>query len=771
MEEPLDNIRENDGLQKAAIYASDISRALGSSQFPSDIYTEDCLVGVVVRSPYAHCIYKKIDASRALALPGVQSVVTADDIPGEKFVGKLINDTPVIVQEGHKACSMLDAICLIAADNEDIARRAAKLIDIEVERLEEVFSVEDALKPEAPKIHQDGNIATEVKIRHGNIEDGFAEADVIIENSYRLPSIDHAFMETEAAFAEPLENGLRIFVGSQNPYLERELATKVLDLPEDKVVIIDVHAGGGFGGKDDSLVTLYCALLAWKSKRPVRMVWSRSESLRGHSKRHPMVINARTGAALDGRLTAMQMQITADTGSYAHWGPAILKFASLGVNGVYEIKNAWVDTKVVYTNNIMSGAMRAWGNQAVAFVVESQVDQIAKALNIHPLRFRWINAIRDDGTMISGQNPPPGVGARNTIEAAAKYFDIDLEEADADKKDGIGFASVMQGVNYHFGHEDSSEVRVEVGEDNVFEIYAATSDIGQGLEAEIRLLFCRALGNLPVDKTRWMPQSTATSPNAGSTGASRHTGTTGNAVWGAARKIRGQIQSVAAEMLGCPPDQVQVKGEHIYTDTGEEVSLSEVLQEAKRSRIDLKASYKFVAPATTDLDENGQGFPVNQYSYETLVTKVDVKTDTGEVCVLEMDAFIDAGRIINPIGAAKQIEGGSVMGLGYALSEEFQMKEGLPLTDGLSTYLIPTVLDAPRVINSHFIDHPIPFGHIGGRGLAEVVVVAPAPSIINAVACLTGTYVHRLPATPERVLDAVDISRDAQEVIKGKKAK
>ena len=178
-----------------------------------------------------------------------------------------------------------------------------------------------------------------------------------------------------------------------------------------------------------------------------------------------------------------------------------------------------------------------------------------------------------------------------------------------------------------------------------------------------------------------------------------------------------------------------------------------------------------MAPATTDLDENGQGFPVNQYSYETLVTKVDVKTDTGEVSVLEMDAFIDAGRIINPIGAAKQIEGGSVMGLGYALSEEFQMKEGLPVTDGLATYLIPTALDAPVAINSHFVDHPIPFGYIGGRGLAEVVVVAPAPSIINAVASLSGTYVHRLPATPERVLDAVDTSRDAHEVIKGKKTK
>jgi len=751
----LDQQNSGDDLGRAAIYESDLSRALGTSPYPSDLYSEDCLSGIVVRSPHPHCIIKQIDTSKALAVPGVVCIVLEEDIPGKKFVGKLMDDMPVLVGEGQVAHSVLDAVCLVAAENEDSAREAAELVKIDIEALEAIFTAEDALKPDAVEIHEGGNIAADIKIRHGDIEKGFEEADVIIEKRYQIPGIDHAFMETEAAFAEPLKDGIRISVGSQNPYLERMLSAKILDLSEDQVEIVDVHAGGGFGGKDDSMVTLYCGLLAWKSQKAVRMYWSRAESLRGHCKRHPMWVIAKTGATNDGRLTAMQMEITADTGSYAHYGPAILKFASLGANGVYSIPNSKVDTKVVYTNNVVSGAMRAWGNQAIAFVVESQIDQLARKLNIHPLRFRWLNVLQDGGVMISGQAPPPRVGAKATIEAAAAHLGIDLENVQPDIGSGIGFATVMQGVNYHFGYSDSSEVRIEVGEDGVFEVYAATSDIGQGLEAEIRLLFSRALGGLPIERVRWMPQSTHTSPDAGSTGASRHTCTTGNAMWGASMKIRKQLQSVAAEILDTSPDQVEVCGERLV-DGEKEVSLSEVLTEAKKSQLEIKAGYKFIAPPTTDIDENGQGFPVNQYSYETLISQVEVAKDTGEVTVRQMDAFVDAGRIINPMGAAKQVEGGSVMGLGYALTEEFLQKEGTPWTDSLATYLIPTVIDSPPVINSTFVDEAIPFGEIGGRGLAEVVVVAPAPSIINAIADATDVYVTRIPATAERVLKAIE---------------
>jgi CO/xanthine dehydrogenase Mo-binding subunit len=747
--------KKKTALHLAAMYTSDLPRALGLMRFPSDIYAKDCLFGVVVRSPNPHCIINKIDVSRALRLPGVITILTAEDIPGVKFIGKIIDDTPILIQLEHQANSSLDAVCLIAAESEDMARKAIKAIEIEFEPLQPVFTVEEALKPGAPIIHEGGNIAAEIKIRHGDIARGFAEADVTIENTYRIPSIDHAFMETEAAFAETTPAGIRVFVGSQNPYQERELIAKALNLEEGNVEIIDVHTGGGFGGKDDSLINLYCSLLAWKTKRPVRMNWSRPESFRGHSKRHPMQIKAKTGAKKDGRLTAMQMEIVADTGSYAHWGPAILKFASLGANGVYDIPNTCVDTKVVYTNNIMSGAMRAWGNQAVAFVVESQIDQIAAYLNIHPLRMRWINAIDEESILINGKHPPKGVGAKATIQAAAEFLQIDLDQPVQVEKTGIGFAAVMQGVNYHFGHQDSSEVRIELGSDDVFEIYAATSDIGQGLEAEILVLFCRALGGLPIDRVRWMPQSTATSPNAGATGASRHTGTTANAIWGAAKKIQAILQSIAAEMLDTPPNQIEVLGERIV-GSGMETTLDTLIAEARKMKIELKADYKFIAPATTDVDENGQGFPVNQYSYETLITRVQVNVDTGEVTVGEMVAFVDAGHIVNPLGAAKQVEGGCVMGLGYALTEEFLQKDGMPWTRSLSTFLIPTVIDAPVRIKSHFLDRPIPLGEVGGRGLAEVVVVAPAPSIINAIANSTGAYVTQIPATPERVFKTLE---------------
>jgi len=749
------NLLENP--YKAAIYYSDITRALGSSKFPSDIYSDDCLFGVVVRSPFAHALLKRVDVSEALNVPGVETIVLAEDIPGKKFFGKIIDDTPVLVQPNKKIHSTLDALCLIAASNEDCARQAATMVRIEAEELDAIYTIEEALKPGSVVIHDGGNIAAEIKIKHGDILQGFEDADVIVENTYHVPSIDHAFLETEAAFAEPIKDGIRVFVGSQNPYLERSLTSEVLSLPVDKIEIIDVHAGGGFGGKDDSLVTLFASLLAWKSKKPVRMVWSRQESLRGHSKRHPMIIKARTGATKDGKLTAMQIEVKADTGSYAHWGPAILKFTSLGANGVYEIPNTWVDTKVVYTNNIMSGAMRAWGNQAIAFVVERQIDQLAHRLNIHPLRFRWLNAITDDSLMIYGTKPPPRVGARATIEAAANYLNLNLEDARPIYRDGLGFASVMQGVNYHFGHVDASEVRVGVGWDNVFEIYAATSDIGQGLEAELRLIFSKAIGDLPIEKIRWMPQSTSTSPNAGSTGASRHTCTTANAVWGAARLLRQKLIAIAAEILNEPPTNILIAGEKLGAN-GVDIPLAEVLDAARQMNINLTSKFRFVASPTTDIDENGQGFPINQYTYETLISRVEVSGDTGQVKVLEMNAFVDAGRIVNPIGASKQVEGGCVMGLGYALTEEFKSRNGMPLSDSFSTYLIPTALDAPEEIGSFFIDEPINFGEVGGRGLAEVVVVAPAPSIVNAIVNLTDANLTRLPATPERVLMSIELA-------------
>jgi len=746
-----------DDLVRSVSRSSDIGRALGTDRYPSDIYPESYLTGLVVRSPYAHCRVKKLDVSAACKLPGIHAIVTADDIPGNKFFGKIIHDQPVLVVD--KVRSVLDALCLIAAETEEQARAASAAIKMDLEALPVVNSAEEAMQPDAPKIHPDGNIIKHFKLRHGDVEQGFSGADVIIENKYTIPSIDHAYIETEAGLAEPTENGIRIFVGGQAPFVERAVVAALLDLPEEYVEIIDVHAGGSFGGKLDGLITLYIALLAWKTKQPVRMVFDRSESMRGHCKRHSMTVEAKTGATRDGCITAMQMRIVGDTGSYAGYGPALMTFVSMGATGCYDIPNVHVDTYTVYTNNIMAGAMRGWGNQATAFVVESQIDQLAVALNIHPLRFRWLNALKEGSIMAYGQPVPPGVGVRGTIEAAAEYLMIDLDNPPPIEQNGIGFASVIQGVFYPFGREDVSEVEIRVGDDGVFEIYAAASDLGQGLEAMIRLVFCRAMGNLSPELVRWMPPSTGTSPNAGSTGASRQTGLTGNAVWGAAIKIREQILELAAIMMGSNPEDIQLQKGQLW-DKEHELHLAQVLEEAKRRGVILFAQHRFAAPPTTGLDENGQGNPFNQYTYGIQVIEVGVDKTTGEVQVLRVDAFYDAGRIVNPLGARKQIEGSVVMGLGYALTEEFIMHDGIPVNDNLTNYLIPTICDAPPIIESYFVGKPISFGELGARGIAEPALIPTAPAIINAIYNATGARVFRIPATPERVLGAIEASGD-----------
>jgi CO/xanthine dehydrogenase Mo-binding subunit len=293
-------------------------------------------------------------------------------------------------------------------------------------------------------------------------------------------------------------------------------------------------------------------------------------------------------------------------------------------------------------------------------------------------------------------------------------------------------------------------------------MYAATSDIGQGLEAMMRLVFCRAMGDLSPELVRWMPPSTSTSPDAGSTGASRQTSVTGNAVWGAARDLRQQIINLAAEMLETPSEEIEMQGGQLW-DAQHELHLSEVLEEARRRGLDLEGKYRFIAPPTTSLDENGQGYPVNQYCYATQIAKVDVDADTGEVQVLSVAAFIDAGRIINPLGAKKQSEGGIVMGLGYALTEEFLMTEGKPINEGLTNYLIPTIYDAPPTISTRFVGESIPFGELGTRGLAEITMVPTAPAIVNAIYNATGARLHRIPATPERILEVLERSHRPDE--------
>ncbi len=417
------SIQNND----IATLQASLPKAIGSARYGSDIRLKNSLFGVVVRAPIPHARIIRVDPGRALKSSGVRAVVTAEDIPGLNIISRQVLDQPVLAYD--KVRSTLDALALVAADTLQEAQTAASLIDIELEPLPAVFTVEEALAPGAPQVHDGGNLLNKYHLSQGDIEAGFAQADVIVEGSYGLPSIEHSYLEPTAGAAEPAtDGGVRIWYGCNSVYVEREIVARVLGLPNEKVEIIHPYTGGIFGGRNEGLIPSFLALLTLKSGRPVRIAYSRKELFTATTKRHPQEIKVRTGAARDGRLTAASYQIVSDTGAYAHWGPSILLFCSIGAPGPYRIPNLQVDTKVVYTNNVTKGAMRGWGMPAVTFATESQMDRLAAKLGIHPLILRWINAYEDGDKMITGQVLPDGVGLKDTIAAAASDLGIVLPE-------------------------------------------------------------------------------------------------------------------------------------------------------------------------------------------------------------------------------------------------------------------------------------------------------------------------------------------------------
>lgn len=417
----------NISYEEMATRQASFPKVIGSARYGSDIRLKDSLFGHVLRSPLPHARIIKIDTSKAQKAPGVRAVITAEDIPGLNVVSRQVLDQPILAHD--KVRSILDALALVAADTPREAQAAASLIDIELEPLPAVFTAEEALAPGAPHVHHGGNLLNEYHLSHGDIAAGFAQSDIIVEETYTLPAIEHSYLEPAAGAAEPMYNGgVRIWYGCNSVYVERSIVAKMLDFPDEKVEIIHPYTGGVFGGRNEGLLPSFLALLTLKSGRPVRIALSRQEQFTATTKRHPQKITVRTGATRDGQLTAAAYQIISDTGAYAHWGPSILLFCSIGAPGPYRIPNMQVDTKVVYTNNVTKGAMRSWGMPAVTFATESQMDILATKLGIHPLILRWKNAFEDGDKMITGQTIPEGVGLKKTLTAAARDLGIVLPE-------------------------------------------------------------------------------------------------------------------------------------------------------------------------------------------------------------------------------------------------------------------------------------------------------------------------------------------------------
>ncbi len=713
-----------------------VGKVLGETLYPGDFDQEGQLWMKVRFTDHVHARITAIDTSAAEAYPGVVAVLTAKDVPVNEY-GLGIPDQPVLCGPGSSKPGadvvrcIADQVALVVAETEQIAAAAAQLIEVTYEPLPIVDDPEAAMQDGAPQIHEGvpNNVLTHHRIRFGDVEAGWAQAEVVVEGEYRTGYQEHAYLQPEAGLSYiDAEGRVTVVVAGQWAHKDREQVAHALGLPEEQVRIIYPAIGGAFGGREDMSVQIILALAAWKLGRPVKIVWSREESIIGHHKRHPMIIRAKWGATRDGKVVVAESQIIADAGAYAYTTPKVLGNANLMVSGPYAIPNVKVDTIGVYTNNIPTGAFRGFGGPQGAFAAEGQMNKLAEALGMDPVELRLRNVLREGTITCTGSLLPPGVTLDRVLEEGAQrsgYWDCTdgrwvkravEQPADGAKRRGVGMAIGFKNVGFSFGAPEQNWATVEIHGNAEIErvvVRQAGADMGQGAHTVFVQMAADAVG-VPVEKVELIGHDTAQTGNSGSSSASRMTFMAGNAIKGAA-----------------------------------EMALQK-WQDEERPAI---ATYQYRPPATTPYDpETGRSNPNFAYGYLAQFVEVEVDLETGHVDVTRVVSAHDVGKALNPKLVEGQIEGGVVQALGYAVMENLVTHEGRILNPYLSTYLIPTIWDIPREVKSVILEFADPRGPWGARGMAEMPFIALAPAIVAAVHDATGVWIDQIPLLPDRMV-------------------
>ncbi|HPL28962.1 MAG TPA: molybdopterin-dependent oxidoreductase, partial [Anaerolineae bacterium] len=537
------------GLGASAARLDGLERATGSLCYTADLNRPGQLYGRALRSRYPHAEVLSVDTARARQAPGVVAVFTAADVPGAKHHGTIVSDWPVLAVDRVRYVG--DAVAVVYAETEAQAAAALELIDVSYCELPVVASPEAALRPDAPRVHEGGNLLKEYHLHKGNVAAGLAEADVIVEGSYRTPFVEHAYMEPEAALAEPDgQGGVVVYVGSQGPWPDQRQIVASLALPPERVRVVHMPVGGGFGGKEDITLQILAALGALRLGRPVKMVMDRRESIRVSTKRHAETIHYRTGATRDGRITAMQVTIYGDTGAYASLGPSVIFRSASFACGPYAVPNTKVDAYLAYTNNVPCGAMRGFGNPQATFAGEVQLDELARRLGMDPLALRELNALAPGQATATGDVLTASVGALPTLHAVRDALArLDLPEPRPGRRIGVGVAASFKNVGLGGSHVDEAEALLELQPDGTLMLRSGASDLGGGAETAMAQLAAEVTG-VPLAAMRTHFGDTLLDPPGAMTTASRETFITGNAVVAAARAWREQALAAAAEALG-----------------------------------------------------------------------------------------------------------------------------------------------------------------------------------------------------------------------------
>lgn len=737
-------------------------KAVGKTLYAGDHIMPGMLHAKVVRADIASARLKRLDVSKARALPGVAIVLTgadlpdrmaATDIPGQTGRKRLDTDQHILVKDRVRYYG--EPIALIAAETRDIAEEAARLVSFELEPIPGVYDPEDGLKPGAPIIQGTNNVVAEHKIKKGDVEAGFAAADIIVERTYKTPFQEHAFLEPEAGLAWIDENEvINIRVCTQVIEHFRAIADAV-GVPHNKVRILGALVGGGFGGKEDVTVEIYLALLTQRTGRPVRLEFSREDSFVGHGKRHPFKLTYRTGVTRDGKITALDVRIVADAGAYVFLSPYVLLYCAVNASGPYRVDNLDVHARAVATNNMYTSAFRGFGGLQACAAYEQQMDEVAAAVGMDRLEFRRRNYLKTGEPMATGFVPPSAIWTDRCAEQAWAALG-EPTPASGPIRIGRGIAAYQQSYGRLTFLHDTSEAWVGVEMDGTVVVRSGVTDIGAGQASALGQIAAELLG-VTLSNVVVYNSDSAVTPLAGTTTATRALYMTGNAARLAAEAVRGRLIERAAKHFDVPADRVDMAFDKVFVvDSDKSMPFVDLVRLCASEGIHRSELAIFRAPFSDALDpETGQGQAHPDYTYGAHAVEVAVDIETGEVKVLKSIAAHDVGQCINRSAVEGQIHGGVQNGQGYALSEEMLYQEGRLVTPSFAEYLMPTAMDMPKV-ECILLESRSGLGPFGAKGIGEPAMTPVAPAIANAVADAIGVRVFEMPITPERIVNALE---------------
>jgi len=747
---------------KNAERVDSIDKVLGKPIYTMDILPENSLFLKVVRSSHAHALLKNIDVSKARAYPGVVEVITAEDVPGINESAALLPDKPLLASDRVRFVG--EPIAAIASRDQVIAEEAASLVEIEYEDLPVVFSPEDAMEPNATKIHTNGNIAKHLKLRKGNVEEGFREADYIVEGIYKTPFQEPVPLEPETGFVIPEPDGSVTCIGSmQSPFHVQTGIAKILSLRPERVRVIQAATGGAFGPKSDEMpvdILGMAAIVALKTGRPTALAYTREESMVGHTKRHPFVIKLKAGVKKNGKLTSWEAKLIADTGAYASLGPLVVTRALFHATGPYEIPNVKSDSYCVYTNNTMAGSFRGFGGPQALFAAESHVEVIAKKLGMDPLEFRTLNMLRPGSLTATSQLVDESCGLAECIEKALAASDWYKKRSNYAKqtgtvRKGIGIAIMYHGNSLGPEGNDYVAAHMKIDRDGIIRFRTGLTEYGTGATSGLLQIAAETM-HLPMHYFRLDAADTDYCDDAGPTVASRTIAIGGRAAQLVAGELHERLKGIAAGILSCGVNAIESSNATYYSRDKPENSVAymEVVRHAHNENVELEAHDKFTAPKCEYDPETSQGTTYLQYTYGAVTAEVKVDIETGRVQVERMVAAYDVGKAVNPLSVEGQIEGGTLQGMGYGVMEEFLHNDGRVINPNLADYYIPTSMDVPE-IQSIIVECPGPLGPYGAKVIGEPPIVLPAVAIVNAIDNAIGVRLTEIPATPDRVLRAL----------------